>query len=564
MGSTSGKAAAPVVEEDQALERIPGPPDSCTGLQLRDLLRAATEWLEINVPAINALNVFPVPDGDTGANMLLTLRSGLRRAGEVLGNGPEFDVATLTAEVARGALMGARGNSGVILSQYLNGFARALDGVSSATAEDLARALSGASDAAYSAMSNPVEGTILTVSRSAGDAAVSAAGAETGTVAVTLLAAAEAAQAAVERTPELLPVLAEAGVVDSGGQGLALLLRAAAAARTGADPGPRLEATQHVAIDQTWLAEQQGTDWGYCTEFVVLEPRVTGDEMRAAMAAFGESESIVTGDGLIRVHIHTASPEEALGHAETTGRLEQVSIRNMDQQHEQFVAGHSAGVDAPVSGVVAVAAGVGFVRVLRSLGAGAIIWGGQSMNPSAEEIAETADSIPAQDVIVLPNNRNIVATARLAAEVSRKSIRVVDSVALPEGIAALLAFNPYEDAGANTPRMVEAMAQVSWGEVTHAVRSGRIGDVPYQTGQAIALLRGELVAVGASAEEAVIDLIERMEPEEGSVLTVYCGAGITAQAGEDLVGRIASETPGLEVEVVEGSQPLYPYIVSLE
>ncbi len=536
-----------------------------SGGGLKELFLTATDWLETNVPAVNALNVFPVPDGDTGTNMLLTLRSGLRRAHEALDDSSGFGSGRFAAELARGALLGARGNSGVILSQYLNGFARALEGVGDASGADLARALTRAADAAYGAMSNPVEGTILTVARAAADGASAATGAAgAADPAATLLAAAKAAEAAVERTPQLLPVLAEAGVVDSGGQGLALLLRAMTATLSGEDLGLPIESAEPVTIDQSWLANQQQEEWGYCTEFIVLDPLISGDEMRAAMAAFGESESIVSGDGMIRVHIHTASPEEALGHAETTGRLEQVSIRNMDQQHEQFVAGHSSGVDAPVCGVIAVAAGVGFVRVLRSLGAGAIIWGGQSMNPSAEEIAEAADSIPQSQVIILPNNRNIVATAKLAGSISSKSLSVVDSVALPEGIAALLAFNPYEDADGNTSRMVDAIGEVLWGEVTRAVRSGSSGDVSYEEGQAIALFRGNLVASNASAEHAAIDLIEKMGPEDGSVLTIYYGAGATAQTAEEVAHRVTQQVEDLEIEVVEGGQLLYPYIVSLE
>jgi DAK2 domain fusion protein YloV len=528
------------------------------------LFQVATDWLDTNCSAVNALNVFPVPDGDTGTNMLLTLRSGLRRADETLPTGSGFDAGAFASEMSRGALMGARGNSGVILSQYLKGFASGLTGVADAGADDLARALSEAANAAYSAMSNPVEGTILTVARSAGEAALAATTLESGNPAGTLLAAAGAAEMAVERTPDLLPVLREAGVVDSGGQGLALLLRAAAAALAGGNPGPQLESAGQVAIDQAWLAGQQQTEWGYCTEFVVLDPLVSGDEMRVAMSGFGDSESIVSGDGLIRVHIHTATPEEALGHAETTGKLDQVSIRNMNQQHEQFIAGHSSGTDAPICGVVAVAAGVGFVRVLRSLGAGAIIWGGQSMNPSAEEIAEAAESIPATQVVVLPNNRNIIATARLAAEISSKGLSVIPSNALPEGIAALLVFNPYEDAGTNASRMEEALGEVLWGEVTHAVRSGQNGDLAYETGQAIALLRGEMVSAGASADEMAVDLVKQMGPEEGSVLTIYYGAGVTGETAEALADQISDQMDGLETEVVEGGQPLYPYIVSLD
>ena len=521
--------------------------------------------METNCAAVNALNVFPVPDGDTGTNMLLTLRTASREAsGAMVEEGDDADAGFAAEALARGALLGARGNSGVILSQYLRGLAGGVAGVKVLAAADLAHALTEAAAAAYGAMSNPVEGTVLTVARDAALAAETAAGLPDATFRRTFIAAAAAAEDSVMRTPDLLPLLREAGVVDSGGQGLALILRGAASAFAGVDPGPALVAGGALEIDATWLRQQTGVEWGFCTEFVLFDPTVSTADFRATMSRFGDSESIVEGVGLIRVHIHTGMPEEALAEAESSGRLEQVSIRNMDQQHAQFIAEQTAGVDAPACGVVAVAAGVGFVRVMRSLGAAAIIWGGQSMNPSAEEIAEAADSLPMSDVVILPNNKNIVPTAELARSLSPKSLRVVPTLSLPQGIAALLAHNPYQDARANAARMIEASDGVSWGEVTVAVRRGSLGEVSYDVGQSIALLGGDLIAAADSRDAALLQLVVAMAPGVGSLLTLYRGAGVSQDEADAAASAARSRHEGLDVEVVDGGQPLYPYVVSLE
>ena len=523
-------------------------------------LAGGAEWLQTNIDAVNALNVYPVPDGDTGTNMMLTLQTALRDAQENPGDGTAGAIA---AVIGQGALRGARGNSGVILSQYLQGFARGLAGVETLDGPALARGLQSASEAAYGAMSKPVEGTMLTVGREAGEAAGASGSSD---VIETLRIAADEADASTARTPDLLPVLASAGVVDSGGQGIAVILRGALAALTGEDPGPALEAPTISAIDPSLYAGEEGDAWGYCTEFVLMEPASTLDSIRATMALFGESESIVEGDGLVRVHLHTSEPETVLSEAEGMGRLEQVSIRDMDQQHQQFLAGHGEDIEDVACGVVSVAAGPGFVRIMRGLGAGSIIWGGQSMNPSAEEIAEAVESIPAPDIIILPNNKNIAATAEVSRDlIHTKTVTVLPTESIQQGIAALLTYSATGSVEDNLEGMRGAVDELRWAEVTFAVRDGQSGDVTYAANQPIGLLEGELVASGDTPEAVAQALVERIAPEGEHLVTIYYGAGVPKEQAESAAEAVRAVCPDeVEVEIQSGGQPLYPYLISVE
>ncbi|MCY4576130.1 MAG: DAK2 domain-containing protein [Chloroflexi bacterium] len=530
------------------------------GQGLLDALAGGAEWLQANVDAVNALNVYPVPDGDTGTNMMLTLQTALRDAQENPGDG---SVGAMSAVIGQGALRGARGNSGVILSQYLKGFAQGLDGVGTMDGPALARGLQSASEAAYGAMSKPVEGTMLTVGREAGEAANASGSAD---VIDTLRAAANEADASTARTPELLPVLASAGVVDSGGQGIAVILRGALSRLTGEDTGPALEAPTIASIDPSLYAGEAGDAWGYCTEFVLMEPTSNMDTVRATMALFGESESIVEGDGLIRVHLHTSEPEVVLTEAEGMGRLEQVSIRDMDQQHQQFLAGHGEDIEDVACGVVSVASGPGFVKIMRGLGAGSIIWGGQSMNPSAEEIAEAVESIPAPDIIILPNNKNIAATAEISRDlIHTKTVTVLPTESVQQGIAALLTYTATVSVQDNMEGMQGAVEELRWAEVTFAVRSGQAGDVTYAAEQPIGLLEGDLVVSGETPESVAQSLVERIAPEGEMIVTLYYGAGITEEQAESAAEAISAVCPDdVEVEIQSGGQPLYPYLISVE
>lgn len=531
------------------------------GQGLLEALTGGAEWLQTNVDAVNALNVYPVPDGDTGTNMMLTLQTALRDAQENPGNGT---VGAISHTIGQGALRGARGNSGVILSQYLKGLAQGLDGVGVMDGPALAKGLQAASDAAYGAMSKPVEGTMLTVGREAGEAANASGSAD---VIDTLRAAADEADASTARTPELLPILASAGVVDSGGQGIAVLLRGALARLTGEDPGPPLEAPTISTIDPSLYGVGEGEVWGYCTQFILMDPTVSLDAIRATMALFGESEAIfVDDDGHAHIHLHTSEPEVVLTEAEGMGRLDKVSMVDMDQQHQHFLAGGAEDAEDVLCGVVSVASGPGFAQIMRRERAGSIIWGGQSMNPSADEIATAVESVPAPDIIILPNNKNIAATAEVSRDlIQLKGVTVLPTESAQQGIAALIAYSASESVEDNLNRMRKAVDELRWADVTFAVRSGQAGDVTYTAEQPIGLLEGDLVVSGETPEAVAQSLVERIAPEGEMIVTLYYGAGITEEQAESAAEAISAVCPDdVEVEIQNGGQPLYPYLISVE
>ena len=369
------------------------------GQDFFQLLQAATSWLDKNSEFINSLNVFPVPDGDTGTNMVLTLKTALREAEKTLTG----SVEKVAKSIAYGALLGARGNSGVILSQYLSGLAQALEEKEFLDSSNLPNALTMAAIAARKAMNNPVEGTMITVARVAGEASklVSAK-----SFSDQLMAAAKGAEEAVERTPEQLDILKKAGVVDSGGKGLALILRAAANYHMGIDLGPPTQSIAPISIDPNWVSNSDEDHWGFCTEFVLVNPTHSTKVIRNKMERFGDSESFVEGESILRVHLHSREPEEVIMAANDLGTLEQVAIRDMDQQQKIFIADHQGNKVDTQTGLVSVVTGPGLLKAMRTLGASAFIWGSRTMNPSTEEILEAIESIPYSDVIILPNNKN--------------------------------------------------------------------------------------------------------------------------------------------------------------
>ncbi|MBI4328793.1 MAG: DAK2 domain-containing protein [Chloroflexi bacterium] len=537
-----------------------GPTSSCTGQDWLRMFSVATRWLEANAESVNALNVYPVPDGDTGTNMVLTLHAALRETSAFA----EADADAVARSMAHGALMGARGNSGVILSQYIGGLATGLKGKQRVTAPDLAQALQAASEASYKAMSNPVEGTILTVGRAAAQGAVARAEHPDADLVAILAEAVLEAKTAVQKTPDLLPVLKEAGVVDAGGEGLYLLLQGALAFLRGEELEAPPPTAEKPRIAASWFTSQRETALGFCTEFVLTGPALSADRLRQEMARFGESESIVGDDKLVRVHLHAQEPEAVLAYARSVGEVEQVSVRDMNLQHQQFLATHTGRGATLRCGAVAVAPGSGFAKLMRSLGASAVVWGGQTMNPSTEDILNAVEAIPAPEVIVLPNNKNIVPTARQAQSVTGKAIHVLSTVSLPQGIAALVAFNAERGAPDNLKAMEEAIAGVRTAEVTYAVRSTRLGGVEVEAGDVIALVDGKLVLARKRLEEVMAELPDLLGVDNGSLLTLYFGEGVSPEQAEETAQALRAAHAGLEVEVAAGGQPHYPYILSLE
>lgn len=533
-----------------------------SGPDLRALLSTAAVWLERNAPAINAINVFPVPDGDTGTNMALTLRAAVDEARTA---GPSVDA--VAAALAHGALMGARGNSGVILSQYLKGFAARLTGLAHADGAALAAALVAGAEAAWAAVAQPVEGTILTVAREAGQAAVRAA-ADGQNAANVLAAAVAAARAAVQRTPELLPVLREAGVVDSGGLGLCVVLEGALRHLLG-EPLPE-EPPDAGHIAPAWLeahraAHARGEErYGYCVQFLVHTAPTNGDDLRAAMTTLGDSVVVVAEQDMLHVHVHCPDPGAPLSRAAGYGPLTAIKVENMDEQASQLVATATPSVAAGPFSVVAVASGAGIAAALRGAGAEQVVSGGRTMNPSAREILAAIDAASQPLVVVLPNNKNVIWTAEQAARLSSKRVEVLPTRSVPQGIAALLALNPDAEPEAALAAMRRAAERVRTIEVTYAARPTRVDGSAVPAGQPIALIDGQVAVTAPSLEEAVTQAVDRVDPAPGALVTVIYGEAVSSTRAERLAAELRRRYPQVEVEVVAGGQPLYDYIVAVE
>jgi uncharacterized protein len=588
---------------------------SCDGAGLLGAFRAAAAALEGAVDEVNALNVFPVPDGDTGSNMMATVRAALIEA-EALG--PTVSAERVASAAAFGALMGARGNSGVITSQILRGLAEGLAGKTKFNALDLANALDQGTKAAYGAVAKPVEGTILTVIREASAAAVTSAERER-TLDAVMGSTVAAAHAAVVKTPSLLPILKEANVVDSGGQGLFRLLEGAHAFLTGdaTAPAPRLAgAAAVVAAGHGGPAEKQhgaapgagmrDEGFGYETMFLVQAAsgsKLDVDGIRTYLESIGESV-LVAGDArAIKVHIHNERPDHVLAYALGLGPLTKISVENLDAQasdvretraaafagaDDQHVAaaptaadGSSAAVStAPTNGatgpaafpsadaaplaVVAVAAGEGLAAIFKDFGVTRVVYGGQTANPSTGELLEAVKSVDAREVLLLPNNPNVVLAARQVSAMSDRPVAVVATRNAAEGFAALLALDPEKSALENAGEMTTAGRAIQSLSVTEAVRDATIGGKKVRKGQTIALDPDDgLVAVHDDPSTAVLDGIKALSPGF-ELLTIYYGDGGDLAATEALARRIHDLGTGAEVEVLHGGQPHYRYLISAE
>jgi len=538
---------------------------SLSGAELRELFAAATAWLERNVLQVNAVNVFPVPDGDTGTNMYLTMRSTMEEAERC----EDPAAGAVLAAMSHGALMGARGNSGVILSQIIGGLARGVDAATSVTSQGLAAGLEQASLAAYKAVTKPAEGTMLTVIREVSEA-VSAANGNHDLDSL-LETAVSTAKSSVEKTPSLLPVLREAGVVDAGGLGLSVLLE-------GMLHHVRGEALETAAaaetVEEDWLAstgtrhQTEGSLYGYCTELLIGGRDLDLEGIRGRVMGLGDSVIVVGDPQLVRVHVHTDDPGAALSLGTGAGQLVQVKVDNIRKQAERFVEmqeemrGDSA--EAPPLSTVGVVAGEGMERVFRSVGCTRIVSGGPTMNPSTREIVDAVEACPADDVAVLPNEKNIILAAQQARKLTRKRLHVVGTRSMPQGIAALLAVSPGEDVKTVVGAMEDACGAVRTIEITRAVRRTSIGGVRVNEGDVIAIVDDQLRLAASSAEEAVVAALEGLPQADESLTTLYYGAETTAAAAEELARNIRERFSSYEVEVVFGGQPNYDYIVSVE
>ncbi|MBE9469712.1 MAG: DAK2 domain-containing protein [Chloroflexi bacterium] len=535
------------------------------GQILREMFTSGTAWLEKGVPDINAINVFPVPDGDTGTNMLLTMQSALEEASK----NSDRDASSVAKSLSHGSLMGARGNSGVILSQFWRGLAKGLDGKASFGGKDLAKALTEASKAAYEGMVHPVEGTMLTVLKDAAEAANKAAKTDSDGLISVLKAAVEAARDSVARTPSLLPVLKEAGVVDAGGQGVYVLLDGAFHFLEGDADKIQYWRPHVVAADLPLAARATPTatelelPYGYCTNFVLKGQKLGLKKIKRALKKKGQSIVVTGDDSTVRVHIHSLKPGEVLKYATRLGTLHHIEINNMDDQYAEFIKLQKERLPAVDVAIVAVALGDGFLKLFNSLGT-AVVPGGQTMNPSVRQLVQAVELAPSDNVILLPNNKNIIPTASQVERLTSKKVKVIPSRTIPQGIAASLAFSYDMDLEQNTRIMEEATKGVRTLALTKAIRNVQLNGLEIKKGYYIAILNDEaLIGSGNNASDVILKALEKTNIADVEIITIYYGAEIKDAEAESIAKEIRDRYP-VEVEVLCGGQPYYNYVISLE
>lgn len=549
----------------ESRDEISQPILECDGQLFKRLLEAATIWLEKHTAFINSLNVYPVPDGDTGTNMLLTMQAVLKE----IAPSPEHSIGAMAQVVAYGARMGSRGNSGVILSQIFRGMAKNLDGKEAMRAIDLAASMREAARTAYKGVIKPVEGTILTVAREVAEAAEAAASHVTDLCQLLEIMVHEARES-VARTPSLLPVLQEAGVVDAGGQGLCIILEGFLRYMQ----GQPLDVDVALNAVADLKASFEG-EYGYDVQFVLRGRDLDVESIRTEISQMGESALVVGDSASVKVHIHTQEPGTPLNYAASLGSLSKITVENMQEQYQEFVLKAAQGAAAPTEvpaskakasevAIVTVASGEGLMKVFKSLGASAIVSGGQTMNPSTEELLKAIEGLESPNVIVLPNNPNIIMASRQAGEMTKKNIRIVPSKTIPQGISALLAFSYQADWETNLKLMEQALRSVKTAEITTAVRAVQVNGLSVKEGEFIGLLDDQLQASGHSLMEIAFEMLSRMRAEENEIITVYYGKDVSQEEAEKLAEEIRKRYPGQEVELIDGSQPYYHYILSVE
>lgn len=538
------------------------------GQVLKNLAAASLAWLRTNQQTVNALNVFPVPDGDTGTNMVLTMQA----AYDEIAHSTEGNVGKMAHAIAHGSLMGARGNSGVILSQLWRGFARALDSIDNIDGTSMVRAFSMAKDTAYKGVVRPVEGTILTVAKDLASAAEEALQ-ETEDPFVILERAVSAADESVARTPELLPVLKEAGVVDSGGKGLFYILEGMLRYIDGLPLDVSVSAVQPLSamkLVETMETVEPGQDYEVIVDFRPKEPLIL-ERFYSDLEKMGTSIQVGEGDGIYRLHIHvpTENRYEPIEYSMSLGTITKVSIENLIDQMESLEQNVNSEIRfTPIEpgqiAVVAVAPGPGIARVFASLGVNAIVEGGQSMNPSTQEILQAFEDLPTDKVVILPNNKNVILTAEATSHLTVKKLAVVPSRTVPQGLSAMLRLIPHGDYDTVVEDMKTAINDVDTGEITTATRTVEIDGVEVNEGQIIALLNGKLVLSCSDVQEACLGLLEKAEAKNHELITLFYGNSIQEPEAGRIADAIRATYPELEVEVQDGGQPHYHFILSIE
>lgn len=544
------------------------------GLGLKNLFKAGQQCLEDHMQVVNSLNVFPVPDGDTGTNMVLTMRSALAEADSVT----DPKAGTMAAALAHGALMGARGNSGVILSQFLQGMATHLAGQTTFAAADLAAAIQRGAELAYQSVVNPVEGTILTVARALAEAGQQSVktSSDVGLVWSRMVEAAKLAQA---NTPELLPILKEAGVTDSGGQGLVYLMEGGRRFLQG-EP-IQADSAAVIAPKAGSTLEMAAERYGYDVQFLIQGDRLDVAEIRTQINRLGWSTLVVGDERTVKVHVHVSDPGIPISYGASQGILSDVVVENMEQQAQQFAQSRAVAPLVPPHTVplpmaehlrdsisplatICVAPSEGLAQILRSLGASQIVFGGQTMNPSPQELLQAIEQVHSHEVLLLPNNGNVIMAAQQAQKLATKKVQVVPTKTIPQGIAALLSFNFQGDVETNAQRMLAAAQQVHTVEITRAVRETHFNGFQIKSGDVMGLFDDELVSVGQEYDEVALEVLAKVNTETHELVTIYFGQDSSLAQAQTLVAKIKDQYPELEVEAHEGGQPFYYYIISLE
>lgn len=550
------------------------------GLKFAEMIKLGAHHLYQNADYVDSLNVFPVPDGDTGTNMNLSMTSGAKETEE----NAVAHIGHTAQALSKGLLMGARGNSGVILSQLFRGFGKAIEDEATVDGVKFADALKYGVETAYKAVMKPVEGTILTVAKDASNIGVKKAE-STDDIIEVMEAVVQEAKASLERTPDLLAVLKEVGVVDSGGQGLVYVYEGFLASLKGEELPERtivksmddLVSAEHHRTIQGFM-NTEDIEFGYCTEFMVkfeedklkMNPY---DEsgFRQELSRFGDSLLVISDDEVAKVHIHTEEPGDALSYGQRFGSLIKIKIENMRQQHLEIVGeDHSVqnatkkeAVKHPYA-VVTVAMGAGISNLLKSVGASAVIEGGQTMNPSTEDIVKAIEEVGAERVLILPNNKNIIMAAQQAAEIVGIRAAVVPTKTVPEGLAAILAFNPEAEVSVNVAAMTEAASFVKTGQVTHAVRDTSIDGVEITKDDFMGISGGKIVTSAPSLENVMKTLLNTLIDADDEIVTIIYGEDVSEEEASSMASYVENNFDHTEVELYNGKQPLYPYIISVE
>jgi uncharacterized protein len=549
------------------------------GKRFAEMVIQGANHLAVNAQYVDALNVFPVPDGDTGTNMNLSMTSGAK---EVKSNVQEH-IGKVGSALAKGLLMGARGNSGVILSQLFRGFAKAIEAKPTITSLEFAAALNAGVETAYKAVMKPVEGTILTVAKDAAKHAVAVAKNHEDLIGL-MEEVLKEAKASLNRTPDLLPVLKEVGVVDSGGQGLVFVYEGFLAVLKGEklpdspatmpNMNELVSAEHHKSVQSHMNTED--IEFGYCTEFMVrLEGKDSFSEenFRNDLSKYGDSLLVISDEEVVKVHIHSEQPGEVLTYGQRYGSLINMKIENMRQQHSNIVGepttplhteGNQPKKEKQEYGVVAVSMGSGIAELFRSIGANAVIEGGQTMNPSTEDIVKAIKEVNARKVIILPNNKNIIMAAEQAAQVAEEEVVVIPTKTVPQGMTALLSFNPSADSAANKDTMTEAMQHVKTGQLTYAVRDTSIDGLEISTGDFMGIADGKIILKDQDKVKAAKDLLSQMLDDDSEILTILKGEDASDEDVDSIVEFVESNYEDVEIEVHNGEQPLYAFIFAIE